>query len=186
MRKDELRQQIRQKKRQFTPQQLEELSLPIIDRLKPRLADAKIILAYYSLPDEVCTHRLLNELVADSKTVLLPKVIGEGQMEWHVYISESELKQGSFGIGESEGDIFPETKFTEVGKGLSPSSAGMIALIPGLAFDVEGHRLGRGRGYYDRFLATHPYIYKIGVCFDFQKVAEVPTDEHDIPVDEVI
>ena len=61
-----------------------------------------------------------------------------------------------------------------------------VVLIPGVAFDAAGHRLGRGRGYYDRFLAAYPYIYKIGVCFDFQKVAEVPTDEHDMLVDEVI
>jgi 5-formyltetrahydrofolate cyclo-ligase len=55
-----------------------------------------------------------------------------------------------------------------------------------MAFDAKGHRLGRGRGYYDRFLAAHSHIYKIGVCFDFQKVDEVSTDAFDIPVDEVI
>ena len=192
---------MRELKRQFS-NQLEELSLPVIARLKPRLAEAQTILAYYSLSDEVNTHELLDDLVAEGKTVLLPRVIGEGQMEWRVYTSKSDLKRGSFGIGESEGDIFPKTKFAEfgqqirriwsanspnlVGKGLSPSSVGMIALVPGLAFDAAGHRLGRGKGYYDRFLAAHPYIYKIGVCFDFQKVAEVPTDEHDIAVDEVI
>ena len=180
MHKEELRQQMRQIKRQFTQQQLEELSLPIVARLKDRIKKAQTIVAYYSLPDEVNTHYLLDELVAEGKTVLLPKVIGECQMEWHVYTSKSELKQGSFGIGEPEGDIFPETM------GLSPSSEGMIALVPGLAFDAAGHRLGRGKGYYDRFLADYPYIYKIGVCFNFQKVAKVPTDEHDIPMDEVI
>jgi 5-formyltetrahydrofolate cyclo-ligase len=61
-----------------------------------------------------------------------------------------------------------------------------IILVPGIAFDPQGHRLGRGKGYYDRFLAAHPDIYKIGVCFDFQKVPEVPVDEFDIPVDEVV
>ncbi|MBO4720883.1 MAG: 5-formyltetrahydrofolate cyclo-ligase [Prevotella sp.] len=179
MRKVELRQDIRRLKRQFTPQQLEELSLPIISRLKPRLAEAHTILAYYSLPDEVYTHHLLDELVAEGKTVLLPKVIGEGQMEWHVYTSGSDLIRGSFGICEPEGDMFPERE-------LPSSSEGIIAMVPGLAFDAAGHRLGRGKGYYDRFLATHPYIYKIGVCFDFQKVEEVQTDEYDVSVDEVI
>ena len=61
-----------------------------------------------------------------------------------------------------------------------------VILVPGMAFDAKGHRLGRGRGYYDRFLAAHSHIYKIGVCFDFQKVDEVSTDAFDIPVDEVI
>ena len=179
MRKEELRQEIRKLKRQFTSQQLEELSLPIITQLKPHLANAHTILAYYSLPDEVDTHHLLDELVVEGKTVLLPKVIGEEQMEWHIYTSESDLKKGYFGISESVGDIFPEAE-------LSLSTEGMIVLVPGLAFDVAGHRLGRGKGYYDRFLAAHPYIYKIGVCFDFQKVPEVPIGEYDIPVDEVI
>jgi 5-formyltetrahydrofolate cyclo-ligase len=67
-----------------------------------------------------------------------------------------------------------------------------IALIPGMAFDAAGHRLGRGRGYYDRFLSLLippsslllPRFF--GLCFDFQKVDTVPSDDHDIPVDIVI
>ena len=181
MRKDELRRQMRQRKQQYTQQQLEELSLPVLARLRPRLAEARIILAYYSLPDEVNTHQLIDDLLADGKTVLLPTVIGEGLMEWHVYSSKSELKNGAFGIGESAGELYSGfSKYT------SPSEKQMIALVPGVAFDAVGRRLGRGKGYYDRFLATHPHIYKIGVCFDFQKVMEVPVDEQDVPVDEVI
>ena len=59
---------MRDRKRQFTRQQLEELSLPVIARLRPLLREATVVLAYYSLPDEVCTHVLLDELVADGKT----------------------------------------------------------------------------------------------------------------------
>lgn len=181
MRKDELRRQMRQRKQQYTQQQLEELSLPVLARLRPRLAEARIILAYYSLPDEVNTHQLIDDLLADGKTVLLPTVIGEGLMEWHVYSSKSELKNGAFGIGESAGELYSGfSKYT------SPSEKQMIALVPGVAFDAVGRRLGRGKGYYDRFLAAHPHIYKIGVCFDFQRVMEVPVDEQDVPVDEVI
>lgn len=200
--KGSLRRHIRLLKQQYTPQQLEQLSLPVVARLMPRLTDAQVILAYYSLPDEVCTHQLLDNLVTAGKTVLLPTVIGEGELEWRVYTSESALKTGVFGIGESVGDTYQETKFSEfahqiqciwspnsvnlLNKEASPSLKQMVALIPGMAFDATGHRLGRGRGYYDRFLAAHPFIYKIGVCFDFQKVPEVPVDEFDIPVDEVI
>ena len=181
MRKDELRRQMRLRKQQYTRQQLEELSLPVMTRLRPRLAEARTILAYYSLPDEVNTHQLIDDLMADGKTVLLPTVIGEGEMEWHVYSSVSALKNGAFGIGESEGDLY-----SDFSQETSSSEKQMIALVPGVAFDAEGRRLGRGKGYYDRFLAAHPYIYKIGVCFDFQKVPEVPADEQDEPVDEVI
>lgn len=172
---------MRLRKQQYTQQQLEELSLPVLARLRPRLAETRIILAYYSLPDEVNTHQLIDDLLADGKTVLLPTVIGEGLMEWHVYSSKSELKNGAFGIGESAGELYSGfSKYT------SPSEKQMIALVPGIAFDVVGRRLGRGKGYYDRFLAAHPHIYKIGVCFDFQRVMEVPVDEQDVPVDEVI
>jgi 5-formyltetrahydrofolate cyclo-ligase len=60
--------------------------------------------------------------------------------------------------------------------------------VPGIAFDAAGHRLGRGRGYYDRFLHSRDgsYCVKIGVCFDFQKVDEVPVDAHDIAMDKVV
>lgn len=181
MRKDELRRQMRLRKQQYTRQQLEELSLPVIARLRPRLAEAQTVLAYYSLPDEVNTHQFIDDLLAEGKTVLLPTVIGEGQMEWHVYTSASGLKKGAFGIGESEGELYPG-----FGREASPSEQQMIALVPGVAFDAAGRRLGRGKGYYDRFLATYPNIYKIGVCFDFQKVMEVPADGQDVAVDEVI
>ena len=181
MSKDELRRQIRQIKRQFTPQQLEELSLPIIARLRVRLAEAEEVFAYYSLPDEVDTHSLIDELLAAGKKVFLPKVIDSEKMEWHPYTSSTMLKPGVFGIGEPD-----ETETQRILPFDSEQKSAAMVLVPGLAFDAAGHRLGRGRGYYDRFLAAHPDLYKIGVCFDFQKVAEVPVNEYDIPVDEVV
>lgn len=180
MHKEDLRRQIRQMKRQFTPQQLEELSLPIIQRLKLRLSAFQTVLAYYSLPDEVNTRQLVDDLLAERKIVFLPKVVSDEAMEWYPYTGSQDLQEGSFRImepAENHGDC----TFCENYRGTVP-----VILVPGMAFDAKGHRLGRGRGYYDRFLAAHSHIYKIGVCFDFQKVDEVPTDAFDIPVDEVI
>lgn len=176
MRKDELRDLIRKQKRQFTPQQLEELSLPIVTRLKARLAEAQTIMAYYSLPDEVCTHQLIDELVAQGKTVLLPKVLDDETMELCRYTGRHSLREGAFHIMEPIGITEGRFSCYDID----------IALVPGVAFDAQGHRLGRGRGYYDRFLHTVPEIRKIGLCFDFQKVQEVPVDDFDISVDEVI
>ena len=142
MLKSELRQQMRQLKRQFTPQQLSELSFPIISRLKEKIRDANVIMAYDALPDEVNTRELLDDLVAEP-------------------------------VGE---------RFTDLQKI-------DVILVPGMAFDAQGHRLGRGKGYYDRFLSSltsHFSPLLIGVCFDFQKVSEVPVDKFDISVDEVI
>lgn len=174
MHKDELRQQMRQMKRQLSPQQLEELSLPIVARLKERLCDAQTVMAYYSLPDEVNTHHLIDDLVTEGKNVLLPMVVDEKTMELHRYTDRQDLCEGVFHIMEPMGEVFADYSQIDV------------VLVPGMAFDAAGHRLGRGKGYYDRFLADNPYIYKIGVCFDFQKVSEVPADAYDISVDEVI
>ena len=174
MHKQALRQQIRQIKRQFSPQQLEDLSLPVLDRLRPLLRNATVVMAYYSLPDEVCTRQLLDELVADGKMVLLPKVLDDETMELHRYESSADLREGAFHIMEPVGAPF--TDYDQI----------VVALIPGVAFDAEGHRLGRGKGYYDRFLQSLPSVKKIGVCFDFQKVESVPAEAHDVVVDIVV
>ena len=176
--KEELRRSVRRLKQQYTPAQLEELSLPVIARLRPRLVEAQTILAYYSLPDEVCTRQLIDELIADGKTVLLPKVLDAGRMELRRYTGPHDLTEGAYGIMEPVGEPFTDYALID------------IALIPGMAFDAAGHRLGRGRGYYDRFLNSQWSMvngqWLIGLCFDFQKVDTVPSDDHDIPVDIVI
>ena len=171
--KDDLRRQIRQLKRQFTPQQLEELSLPIVARLRQRLNNVQTIVAYYPLSDEVDIRPLLDEWIAEGKTVYLPKVTGDNTMELRRYSGRDDLQEGAFHILEPVG-------VTE-----EPSLCYTI-LVPGVAFDAAGYRLGRGKGYYDRFLDAHPEIHKIGVCFDFQKVSAVPVDAHDIAMDAVI
>ena len=178
MTKEELRRSVRRLKQQYTPAQLEQLSQAVIARLRPRLVEAQTILAYYSLPDEVCTRQLIDELIADGKTVLLPKVLDAGRMELRRYTGPHDLAEGAYGIMEPVGEPFTDYALID------------IALIPGMAFDAAGHRLGRGRGYYDRFLNSQWSMvngqWLIGLCFDFQKVPVLPSDDHDIPVDIVI
>ena len=189
--KEEWRREMRRRKQQYTPEQLELLSRSVVARLRQQLADAQIILAYYSLPDEVCTHQLLDDLVAEGKTVLLPKVLDAERMELRCYTGPQDLLEGAFHIMEPIGEPFTDYHLIDV------------ALIPGVAFDADGHRLGRGRGFYDRFLTSHVLplcstegrllpmgrktsCFLIGVCFDFQKVDAVPCEANDIPVDLVI
>lgn len=133
-------------------------------------------MAYYSLPDEVNTHSLIDDLVSEGKTVLLPKVMGVDTMELRRYTGRDDLQEGVYHILEP------------VGKPFTDYAAIDLILVPGLAFDAAGHRLGRGRGYYDRFLHSRVgfYCVKIGICFDFQKVDEVPIDAFDMPVDMVV
>lgn len=174
MLKAELRHLIRQRKQAFSRQQLEEWSLDIMGRLKeePHFRQANTILLYHALPDEVNTSSLLDEL--KDKTILLPRVVNEEEMELRYYTGRQDLQTGAFGIMEPCGEPFTEYQQIDV------------AVIPGMAFDETGHRLGRGRGYYDRFLSRVPYLYKIGLCFHFQLMGNVPTDENDIPMDLVI
>ena len=171
--KSELRKQIRNAKRQFTRQQLGELSLSALSRLKADLEfqAASTVVLYYSLPDEVCTHRLIDEI--KGKTILLPRVVGEHDMELRMYTGSGDLRMGSFSIMEPTGRLF--TDYTAID----------LVVVPGMAFDNHGHRLGRGKGYYDRFLAKVPRAHKIGICFGFQKLPTVPTEPTDISMDKV-
>ena len=176
MNKKELRQLIRTRKRLFDKQALDEQSLVRIKQLMshPRLFAAQTIMMYYSLPDEIDTHEAIRQLVKLGKTVLLPVVTGEDSMILRRYEQATDLRTGAFGIMEPVGQHFNDYDQIE------------LAVVPGVAFDAEGHRLGRGRGYYDRFLPLLPHAFKLGLCFDFQKVKHVPTDSNDVLMDEVL
>ena len=176
MDKKELREYIRKAKRQYTSEELAEQSAVVMERLfaNSMVANASIVLMYYSLPDEVNTHFAVDRLVCEGKRVLLPRVISDNKMEIRVYSSAEDLQKGQFDIMEPTGKLF--TRYADID----------VCVIPGMAFDSAKHRLGRGKGYYDRFLSNVPNIYKIGVCFDFQKVDNVPSDDFDIPMDEVL
>ncbi len=167
-----LRQQMRDAKRQHQ-EQLSAMSAEVVDKLLLRMNHPQVLMAYWPLPDEVDIRPLIKHLVAEGCTVLLPKVLDDERMELRRYASEADLAEGAFHIMEPVGEPYNEDDQIQV------------ALVPGMAFDAAGHRLGRGRGYYDRFLTAHPYLHTIGVCFPFQRVAEVPTEEHDVCMNEV-
>lgn len=129
---------------------------------------------YYSLPDEVDTHTVVDSLLMSRKTILLPHVTGEGTMELRRYTGPKDLAAGAYGIMEPTGEVFTEYKDID------------LAVIPGMAFDHAGNRMGRGKGYYDRFLPCIPQAYKMGLCFPFQMIDAVPAEAHDIKMDEII
>ena len=175
-----LRQQMRQAKLQHHDQ-LAQMSADISHRLltsylSPLTSHLSplTILCYWPLPDEVDIRPLIADLVSAGHHVVLPRVTGDDTMELRRYTSADDLREGAFHIQEPTGALF--TDYASVD----------LALIPGMAFDAAGHRLGRGRGYYDRFLAEHPLSHTIGICFPFQRVPQVPTDAHDIPVHAVV
>lgn len=176
MLKSELRKEIRQRKRQFTEAQLRELSLAVGERLMrhPRLLASKVIMMYCSLPDEVDTRDLLRRLLEMRKTVVLPAVVDDTRMTLRRYTGPQDLCEGAFHIMEPIGNEFDDYASID------------LAVVPGMSFDAAGNRLGRGKGYYDRFFQHIPQTYKIGICFDFQKVEHVPVGPLDVPVNQVL
>ena len=177
--KNELRALIRERKQQFTQQQLGELSATIVAHCREFLMLMDNIVAYYSLPDEVCTHELLDELVAAGKTVYLPKVVSDTEMVLCQYTGHDSLQKGAFGIMEPTGAVLPKDKYDDI----------KVVLVPGVAFDKENRRLGRGKGYYDRFLSSFSQPRSAvfyGVCFDFQRVDAIPAEAHDVCMDGLI
>ena len=164
--KQQLRQVIRQRKQQYTLEQRQAWSREIEQALlaHPRLQAASVVMLYYALPDEVDTRQLADTLLKEGKTVILPKCVDKQHIEPRQYTGPDDLAEGTYdALGSIE-----------------------LIIVPGMSFDSKGHRLGRGRGYYDRFLAQVPQAYKIGVCFDFQHVEQVPVDDNDQVMDEVI
>lgn len=170
--KKEIRKLITEKKKQYTEDQLKELSSVITGNVKENvvLKCAKTVLLYYSLPDEVFTHDFVEKL-SQEKTVLLPVVKGD-DLELRVYTGKECLQKGSFNIDEPQGEAY--TDLTSID----------VAIIPGVSFDRHGNRLGRGKGFYDRFLKKLN-TFKIGVCFGFQLSDEIPHGEYDVAMDEV-
>lgn len=173
MTKQALRQHIRALKKQYLTEEQTPCEVPLTDLTKGQVP-YEIIMLYSALPDEVPTQTLMDELVALGKTVLLPRVINKTDMELRSYTGRKDLQEGAYGIMEPTGELF--TDYDKID----------VAIIPGMAFDAEGHRLGRGKGFYDRFLARVPHLYKIGLCYSWQLVEHVPSDEHDIRMDQII
>ncbi|MGI6232641.1 MAG: 5-formyltetrahydrofolate cyclo-ligase [Prevotella sp.] len=174
--KSELRKIIREMKHEHSQSYLDECSTSICTHVIQHelIGKARIVFAYYSLEDEVNTHKLINQLLEMGKKVVLPKVVGDGIMELREYASEADLKKGAFNIMEPTGNCF--TAYNKID----------VAIVPGMAFDRKGNRLGRGKGYYDRLLPQLINCYKIGICFPFQLVDRVPTNDFDIKMNEVI
>lgn len=163
-------------KRHFTQQQLGEMSLLAIRQLlaNEHVQRAQIVMMYCSLPDEVDTRQALRQLVDAGKQVVLPVVVDDCHMVLRRYHSDADLCEGAYHILEPMGPMFDAVNNIDV------------VVVPGMAFDVAGHRLGRGKGYYDRFLARCPNAWLIGICFGFQLLPQVPIEATDVVMNEVI
>lgn len=172
MQKSEIRKLIRCRKSQLSETERIDKSGKAFTLLEtiPDFADATNILAYFSLPDELYTVPFLHRWHG-RKHIFLPRVNGD-DIEILPYHPD-HMRQGAFGIYEPGGDTVCDISQMDV------------VIVPGVAFDRRGNRVGRGRGYYDRLLSGCQAI-KIGICYDFQLLERITADSHDVTMDYIV
>ena len=134
--------------------------------------DASVVAMFSPLPDEPQVWPLVDEL-SKRKTVVLPRVEGD-VMNFYRYVP-GVLSKGSYGIMEPM-----------LGEAVKPSAIDLI-VVPGVAFAADGCRMGRGKGYYDKYMSSDGFrAIKIGVCYPCQLVDGLPVEVHDIRMDKVV
>ena len=173
--KKALRAEIRAKKRALSPAQIDAYSAALAKKFfaHPLYQNTRAIYGYLSYNEEVRTLPILAQAQKDSKRVAVPKVFGD-TMKFLWLDDLSTIAPGYCQIPEPVADS-PEA-----------DDETALVLMPGLAFDPDGRRLGYGGGFYDRFLAEQPQHPTLALCYDFQMFDHLDTDAHDIPEDAVI
>ena len=175
MDKKALRKQIRDLKRAMTQEQIQKKSFALKNLFCAckQYNEAKTIYGYLPYNQEVRTVPILEQAIADGKRVAVPKVYGD-EMRF-IYLDDlTAVAESDMGIPEPVCDD-PVAN--------DPTA---LVLMPGVAFDKEGHRIGYGGGFYDKFLAAEPNHPTVALCYDFQVLPKLETEEFDIPVDLVI
>lgn len=170
--KKRLRKQISAEKKKYSKEEKLKLSKVIWNRIElfPSFQKSQTLLVYHSLPDEVDTHEFI-EKWSNQKQILLPVVKGD-RLVLRSY-DKRNLASGVFGIQEPTGENFTDWDKID------------FIIVPAVAYDKRGNRLGRGGGYYDRLLPQLKGL-KVGVCFPFQHVEQLPVEDFDIQVDLVV
>lgn len=175
MDKKELRDCIRKFKRAMTWEEIAEKSekLGELFLASDLYKQAKNIYGYLPYNQEVRTTAMLEQAQKDGKRIAVPKILGDTMI--FVWLDDlSAVEKGYSGIPEPI-DLTPIAD--------DPTA---LVLMPGMAFDPQGHRCGYGGGFYDKFLASEPNHPTLALCYDFQVLEHLETEEFDIPVDCVL
>lgn len=173
--KAEIRKRMRELKRAVTPEEKLRRSETVMRGVEqlPEFQRASVVLLYWSMADEVQTHAFVERWYKE-KTLLLPCVDGD-DLRLRQYTGPECMVAGEqFGIGEPTGEEYTDLASVEA------------IVVPGVAFDRQNNRMGRGRGFYDRLLKSTPNAVKIGVAYDFQLLDSIPVEPHDVKMNRVI
>ncbi len=175
-RRSELRQRLRLDRRQFDGALRLRAEAQLSEHLLrcPEVAAAGHLTAYRAIRGEVSIDGVIATMMGQGKTVSIPRVVGE-HLEFVPCTDAQQTQPGSFGIAEP------------IGGEPIPFASHQVALVPLVAFDRSGRRLGQGGGFYDRAIAgaTRP-PFLVGVAFELQRVSEVPSEPWDMALDAVV
>jgi len=176
--KDKLRKKLIDIRKNLSQKEILENS----NKIKEKLFNLKefnqghVILFYVSYDNEVYTHEMIKESQKLGKNIVVPvsdkknkRLILSKLENWY------DLKQGAYGILEPFGEKINEVSIDEID----------LIIVPGVGFDEHGHRIGHGKGYYDKLLENSKTL-NIGLAFEFQIVENVPTEKHDIPLNKIV
>lgn len=175
--KRSLRREVRALRDALPPEQRERAAAAIHERALAEIARVgppATVMAFWSFGSEVATAPLIERVVLRGHRVALPRIVA-GDLQARLYRPGDPVTETSFGAREPEG-----------GSVVDPEDIDVV-LTPGLAFDRRGHRVGYGKGYYDRFLArTGPSATRMALCFALQVIEDVPAAPFDLPVDVIV
>jgi 5-formyltetrahydrofolate cyclo-ligase len=174
--KQELREAARSRRLRLSPEEIRSQSRSICNLVLMLLDGQDPVMVYASKPPEVQTDLLIEGLLSRRKGVVVPIIEQETRSLRLSYLTDpSCLVRSTFSVPEPIGNERPAR----------PEEIRAV-VIPMIAFDSTGHRLGYGAGYYDRFLKHHPGVVKIGVAFSCQEVDKIPADENDVSMDLIV
>ena len=181
LKKENLRKEILKKLRDISGEEKERKVEGLKEKLfsSEEFKKAKCVMFYVSKDYEVDTHKMIDESIAMGKKVVVPITLKEEKTlrPSELRDRKRELVKGHYGIHQPHEKHIRPVPLEEVD----------LMVVPGIAFDKSGHRLGHGGGYYDRFLEkAPPTVFTVGLAFSFQIVDELPRHDTDIPVDKVI
>lgn len=132
---------------------------------------AQKICCYNSAFGEVDTKAIISDAISHKKKVCVPISHEDGTLS--LSLTDGAFKKGLFDIDEPKNPVFVDFSYPD------------LIIVPGLAFDKKGGRIGFGKGYYDRFLASAQGL-KVGLCYSFQLLSSLPTEEHDVHLDALV
>jgi len=174
--KQTLRDAAKQRRRAIPEDEIKKKSARICAYILELIDGCDPVMAYVSKPHEVDTHPLIADLLHEGRRVVVPIIEKETRTLRLSYLRDTSiLVRSTFHVPEPIGNEIP-AKASDI----------RTVIIPLLAFDRRGNRLGYGAGYYDRFLAQNPGVRKIGVAFSCQETDSVPRDENDVRIDIVV